>query len=224
MKSKPISLILIFSFLFSVLRPDLLLAQGETEGAKKIFLAVLDLDNKGGVTNEECSLLSESLRENFFKTGRYRVVDRKNMDNILKEQSFQLSDCTSESCAVQVGKLLGVEKMAFGSIGKLGDQYLISIQTINVETGEIEKMASRRLLGSVDELENLLGEIAFEIAGVPYIPIPKVKSRSEKESSWYKKPWVWILIVVVVGGGAYATYALTSNGAGNDQAEVVYRW
>lgn len=214
----------VFSFILSIFPVPTVSAQPPQNPEKKAFLAVLDLDNNGGVTNEECALLSESLRENFFKTGRYRIVDRKNMDDILKEQSFQLSDCTSKECAVKVGQLLGVEKMAFGSIGKLADQYLISIQTINVETGEIEKIASRRSIGSVDELENLVGEIAFEIAGVPYIPIPKAKSRSEKESSWYKKPWVWILIAVVVGGGAYTTYALTRDGGGNDQAEVLFRW
>jgi TolB-like protein len=213
----------IFSFVITIFPASNVSAQPPQNPEKKIFLAVLNLDNKGGVTNEECSLLSESLRENFLKTGRYRIVDRKNMDNILKEQSFQLSDCTSESCIVQVGKLLGVEKMAFGSIGKLGDQYLISIQTINVETGEIDKMASRRSLGSVAELENLLGEIAFEIAGVHYTPIPKLKSRSKEESSWYKKPWVWVLILGVVGGGAYATYALTKQEKKNE-GTVSFGW
>ncbi|MCX5868558.1 MAG: PEGA domain-containing protein [Proteobacteria bacterium] len=165
MRSKPISLILVFSFLFSVLRPDLLLAQGETEGAKKIFLAVLALECKKDPTPEECSVLSESLREQLLKTDRFRIVDRKNMEPILKEQSIQISDCTSEECVVKLGRLLGVEKMVFGSIGRLGDNYVIAIQLVNVETGETEKMASRRSKGPVGELITPIIEIALEIAG-----------------------------------------------------------
>ena len=112
----------------------------------------MDLKNNAGLKPEECSTLSDAFRQELFSTGKYRIVDRKNMDQILKEQGMQVSDCTSEECVVKIGQLLGVEKMAFGSIGRLGENYVIAIQLVNVESGEIEKMASRRSRGPVGEL------------------------------------------------------------------------
>ena len=94
-------------------------AQPSQNPEKKIFLAVLDLTNNAGLKTEECSTLSDTVRQELFSAGKYRIVDRKNMDQIFKEQGFQVSDCTSEECIVKIGQLLGVEKMAFCSIGRL---------------------------------------------------------------------------------------------------------
>ena len=222
MKSKSVSLSLIFTFLFSILRPDLILAQSQpTSGSSKIFLAVMELDNRGGLSSSECSLLSDSIRQELFSTGKYRIVDRKNMDQILKEQGFQLSDCTSQECAVQVGKLLGVEKMVVGSIGKLGQKFMLNLQLLSVETGEIESMASDECLCTVEKLSERMRVLAGGVSAGSEIgkgavgakPKPLAKG---KDKSWYQKGWVWVLIAGVLvagGGGGYAAYALTSGGS-----------
>ena len=166
MKSRSIAWVMIFGFLFATLRPELIFAQGAPKGEpKKIFVAILELDNKGGMTNAECSLLSDTIRQEFFSSNRYRVVDRNNMDQILKEQGFQLQDCTSQECAVQVGKLLGVEKMVVGTVGKLGQIFVVSLQLINVETGEIDSMASDKCPCTVEELLDQIKTLAQRISG-----------------------------------------------------------
>ena len=38
------------------------------------------------------------------------------MEQILVEQGFQQSGCTTNECMVEVGKLIGVEKIVSGSI------------------------------------------------------------------------------------------------------------
>lgn len=218
-KKKSYAIILLSLFVFSLISPSFISAQEEQAlNNKKPFLGVLDLDCTGDPDNSQCYVLSDTLRERFLKTGVYRLVDRKNMNKILSEQAFQLSDCTTESCAVEVGRLLGVEKMVFGSIGRLGEEYVITVQIVDVESGEIEKIKSHRFIGSVSDLMYPLNEIAFEIANVPLIQIPKAKR------PWYKKPWVWAVIAGAVGSGAYATYALAGNGDGDDQVELIYRW
>lgn len=151
MKSKLISLILVFTFLFSIIRPDLVLAQ-QALGEKKTFLAVMEIENTGGLSKAESSLLADTIRQEIFATGKYRIVDRKNMDQILKEQGFQLSDCTSQECAVQVGQLLGVEKMVVGSVGKVGESFVLGLQLISVETGEMESITTDKCPCPVDRL------------------------------------------------------------------------
>jgi len=232
MKSKSVSLGLIFTFVFSILRPDLILAQGPPAGrSSKIFLAVMELENRGGLSSSECSLLSDSIRQELFSTGRYRIVDRKNMDQILKEQGFQLSDCTSQECAVQVGKLLGVEKMVVGSIGKLGQNFMLNLQLLNVETGEIESMASDECPCTVEKLSEKIrvlarGVFAGSEAGRTAIGAGEkpVTPGAGKSKPWHKKAWVWVLIagVLVAGGGGYGVYAMTSGGGSNTGMEINY--
>jgi len=131
----------------------------------KTFLAVLDLEIVGDIPRELKVPLSESLREGLFQTGKFRVIDRNNMDRVLKEQGQQLSDCSSSECAVQVGRLLGVQRMVTGSLSRVGNLYVISAQLINVETGEIEMIASDRCPCQTDELLPSVDRVAGRLAG-----------------------------------------------------------
>ena len=74
------------------------------------------------------------------------------MEEILTEQGFQLSGCTSSECAVEAGKLLGVEKMIGGSVNKLGNLYTLFIRKIDVESGEILSTASIDCQCAIEEV------------------------------------------------------------------------
>jgi len=166
---KNLTWLTIFSFVLPIFFAPNLSAQPPENPEKKIFLAVLDLKNNAGLKNEECSTLSDAVRQELFSTGKYRIVDRENMDQILKEQGLQVSDCTSEECAVKIGQLLGVEKMVVGSIGKLGQVYMLNLQLLNVETGEIEKMVSDECPCMIEQLPKQIRNLAQQISG-PSLP------------------------------------------------------
>jgi len=118
----------------------------------KSYLAVMDLENKSGISRDENYLLSDKVRESFLRTGRFTVVERNRMQQILREQAFQGMDCTQSSCAVEMGRILNVQKMALGKIGKMGDTYYVTLSLVNVETGEIEASASEQCPCSPEEL------------------------------------------------------------------------
>ena len=83
--------------------------------ANAINLAVLDLD-ADAITPAEARTLTNKLRNELLKTGKYNVLERSKMEEILKEQGFQQSGCVSTQCAVEAGQLLGVTHIAAGSI------------------------------------------------------------------------------------------------------------
>jgi TolB-like protein len=64
-----------------------------------------------------------------------RLVKRGMMEEVLQEQGFQQTGCTSEECAVEVGQLLGVQNMIGGSIGRVGDTFTIDARMISVQSG-----------------------------------------------------------------------------------------
>ena len=132
-----ILLLVIFSTLFSQ--------------SEKLSIAVLELDAHG-ITDYEAAILTDRLRNELFKTGVFRVMEREQMDEILKEQGFQQTGCTSSECLVQVGQLIGVNRMIGGSVGKVGETFTVSLRLIDVETGEVIKIATKDVFGKIDIL------------------------------------------------------------------------
>ena len=79
-------------------------------------IAVLEFEGKG-VSQSETSTLTNRLRDEMIKTGEYIVLERGEMDEVLKKQGFQQTGCVTSECAVVVGNMLGVQQMIGGSIG-----------------------------------------------------------------------------------------------------------
>lgn len=146
----------------------------------KRTLAVMDFDGFG-MSSYEAQTLTERLRTVAVEIGTYIIVERGAMDEILKEQGFQQSGCTSDECIVEVGELMGVEYMLGGTIGKVGNTFTISMRIINVESAEVEKTASYDMTGEIDKLlTEGMREAAYMIMGEGEAP---AKEPAAKASS-----------------------------------------
>ena len=77
---------------------------------QRVNIAVLDLDPTG-VSAEDSRFLSDRLRTELFETGSFQVIEREKMEEILSEQGFQNTGCTSVECAVEIGQLLNVNRI-----------------------------------------------------------------------------------------------------------------
>ena len=86
----------------------------------------------------EAVAISGFVRSAFVKAGVYSIVDKANMERILSEQAFQQTGCTSEACAVKLGKLLNVRKMVVGEYTVMGSVRFLTASFVDVETGKIE--------------------------------------------------------------------------------------
>ncbi|MCH7498343.1 MAG: DUF2380 domain-containing protein, partial [Candidatus Marinimicrobia bacterium] len=95
---------------------------------------------------------SNRLRNEVFRLGRFEVVDRGMMENILAEQDFQQTGCTSNDCLVEVGRLLGAQRMVGGSISKVGGTFTVSARLVDVETGKVLSVSDFDLRGELDDL------------------------------------------------------------------------
>lgn len=102
----------------------------------KELVAVLELDGVNA-SKSQLAALSEELRAQLLQSGKFRVVDRQQIDSVLKEQAFQQTGCTSQECAVQVGKILGVRKMIVGRVTKIEEEmWQVSAQMVDAESAE----------------------------------------------------------------------------------------
>jgi hypothetical protein len=105
--------------------------------SEKITVAVNDFRGEA-IEESSARIITDRIRSELVNSGVFRLIERAEMDNILKEQGFQKSGaCDDQTCLVEVGQLLGVDRMIAGSIGKLGAMYTISMRMIDVGSAEI---------------------------------------------------------------------------------------
>ena len=134
--------------------------------SQQTSIAVIDLKNVG-LEEHFSTLLTDALRAEMFKYEKFKVMNRENMQEIMGEQAFQASGvCDDNACYVEMGEVLGVEKIVTGSIGKLGNTYSLTIKMIDVETSENDKIITDRKKCSEDDLFIMIENSVKELAGL----------------------------------------------------------
>jgi len=119
------------------------------------------------VSADEAQILSEALAAEMSRSGEVRLMERSQMDKILAEQGFQNSGaCSGTECAVEVGQILGIDRMVVGSVGHIGKTFVLSARMVNVGTGEVFRSSSRQAQGEIDQiLTSLVPQVAQELLG-----------------------------------------------------------
>lgn len=73
--------------------------------------------------------------------------------DIERSVSAAEQNCTGEEkCLQSIGKKLGVDFVVTGTVGSLGDNYVLNIKVVEVATGKSQKIQSDPLRGAPDEL------------------------------------------------------------------------
>lgn len=111
-------------------------------GVETVTIAILELQVRGGLSEYEAAILTDKVRESLYNTGRFTVLDRSSVDDILKELGFSQSGCTTNECIISVGRMLSAKYMVIGSVGTIGSTYNLALKMIDVETGTISNIAT----------------------------------------------------------------------------------
>ena len=212
-----------FKILTGLFLPVLLLAQSNPTlneetvadlASGKITVAVLDFEGRG-ISKLEAATLTDRLSSELANTNAVILVERGQMSEILNEQGFQQSGCTSAECAAEVGALLGVQNMISGAFGKLGNTYTIDAKMFSVESGATVKSVSKSYKGEIDGLITEIEILAWEIVGLTapdhILAKQKIQEGAVAAVAPAKKGgtkwWLWGGLLLVAGGGAAVAMA-----------------
>ena len=183
----------------------------------KQTVAILEFEGRG-ISQLEAKTLTDRLMSEMVNTDAVIMVERNQMDEILSEQGFQQSGCTSSECAAEVGALLGVQNMVSGSFGKLGNSYTIDAKMFSVETGATIRTVSKTYKGPVDNLLTVIEVVGWEIVGLkpPQDKLdilsaadPALTAGAKKSGGGGKTLRRLMWTTLVLGGGAAAYLAAT---------------
>jgi hypothetical protein len=95
-------------------------------------------------TNANYSEFVFSVLEDILVTNNFVLRDRHAMNEILKEQTRQLSDDFDISTAVRIGRFAGADVVIIGSITGRGDLRAVTLRAINDETTNVVSSASEQ--------------------------------------------------------------------------------
>ena len=180
--------------------------------AGKETVAILDFEGRG-ISQMEAQTLTDRLMSEMVNTNAVIMVERNQMEEIMQEQGFQQSGCTTSECAAEVGALLGVQNMVSGAFGKLGNSYTIDAKLFSVSTGGTIRSVSKTYKGEVDGLLTIIEIVAWELVGLqpPADKLAKVAEANTAQATAApreRKPMgrmtKMTLLLIGLGGGAYA--------------------
>ena len=130
--------------------------------AENLRIVVMDL-KADGVSDQIARTVSNMLRTEFINMNEFTVVERAQMDAILKEQGVQQSGCTDQACAVQMGRLMSARKILVGEVSPMGKSIITTVRIVDVEKG-VSEFAATQKAANEEVLDTAVSEIAEKLA------------------------------------------------------------
>ena len=110
---------------------------GETGSkSKKPVVAIATFEAKD-VEDDDIKFVMHSFTTEFIKLGVATVVDRKNFDKIMSEQSFQISDWADKNKVADLGKALGADLLVVGQVMRRNSSFFLTVKILDMKTTTI---------------------------------------------------------------------------------------
>jgi TolB-like protein len=105
----------------------------------KVPLAVVPFVNSGPVAKEHeiGAVVDELIRSEIINSTYFILTERENLEQILEEIEFSLSDLADTGQTVEVGQLTSARILLAGSVTESGSIFLLNGRLIDVETGVV---------------------------------------------------------------------------------------
>jgi len=137
----------------------------ETRRSRIAIIEFSDLDEN---ITEFGKYLSEELITRLFRTRKFEVVERQFLNKIIQEHKLAYTHFFDEESIKEIGKLLGVDAIASGSVTDLGRTVKVNARLIATETGSIFAVAAVEILKD-ERIAKMIGEEAE----TPYLVGPE---------------------------------------------------
>lgn len=167
---------------------------GSLDQNQKNKIAIMEfVDMQGNVSNLG-KYISEELTTRLYRTGKFEVIERQLLDKIVQEQKISLSGMVDESSAVELGRILGVDAIATGTIGDLGTSVKVNARLISAESGKLFSVASVEIPKS-DKVKVLLSQsIATATTTTPGTNVQTPKKQTPKSQTKKKEGYIFELL------------------------------
>jgi len=149
---------------------------------EKLRVAVFDPTSSSvsidGGTKEA---VRELISSTFVNTGKYIMVERSMLQQIMREQNMSNTDAFDDSQATELGKLAGAHKVVLSVVSTVGGRNMLSVKIIDVKTATIDQQKTRVV--SADDLLDAVEPLTAELLKDKNTNISDMPAIQENSSS-----------------------------------------
>ncbi len=136
--------------------------------AQKPTLTVVNFDSQGVEYSPD--QLGSIARMEMEKLDKFEVMDRYDVNYLVKKHDLDLNGCYGKICLNEIGKLIGTDKVMSGSAELFGETIVLSLRLIDVNENRIEKAQVMEFLNVQHEIRTLMEVSIREMFGLENNP------------------------------------------------------
>ena len=147
-----------------------------------------------GMQDEDIALYTGYLRLELHQTKSFILVEKNQINELLREKKYDRMDCKTMDCSIEIGKLIGFKKAIVGSFELVADTCKITGQLINIDSSKSEKSVARTYIGELEGIVPSVQVVAWELADIEapkdILSIVNPKEEVENQSRWKWLGWI----------------------------------
>lgn len=120
----------------------------------KTSVTVLNIDSKGLLIDPV--QLGNMVRIELEKLDTFEVMDRYDVAYVVEKNKLNISNCYGKICLVEVGNIVGSEKMFTGSVELIGETIIVTFRIIDVKSSVIERTQVNEFLNLPKDLQSMV--------------------------------------------------------------------
>ena len=117
-------------------------------------IAVLNIDTDN--LNMSPEQMGNLTRLELDKLGMFDVMDRYDVEYMIKSKGIDMANCYGKICVVEAGQKLGMDKMLTGNVEKLEEVIIVNFRLIDVASGSVEKSEVLEFLDLSQQLQMMV--------------------------------------------------------------------
>jgi hypothetical protein len=131
--------------------------------AVPLATAILDFKTSDSALDRQAGDLATLLEADMSASSHAILVERQDVDKILKEQELGVSGLVSADTAAKIGSLTGAQVLVTGRLFAVGDDYMIVAKIISTETSRVYGVTTT--LSDLSKLQQGAQDLSDKIDG-----------------------------------------------------------
>jgi hypothetical protein len=127
-------------------------------------IAIWNLVPQAGVTDKEAATISSILTGEIERISGKSVISESEMRAVVDGESMRIA-CGAEDnvCIAEIGAALGAPFSVSGTLSKMGDYWIITMQLVDVRKVQVKSRVSKRFKGEANTLVEAITPIVCEL-------------------------------------------------------------
>ena len=131
----------------------------------KPTLAIMNFDSSG-ITEDVYNILYNKLWNDIDSIGVFIMVEQHQVYDVLEKYNYDRPECATRSCAIEMGRLVGVKNVITGSFISSGDSSSVQAELIMVRDDSTKFSSAGQHVGEIDGLIPHIQIAALQLSGV----------------------------------------------------------